>query len=219
MADTELVEPAALIDRLARALAPVPAIEAIPREFAATVGGDHGLNPAARPIRPGPLTPAAVLVPLVRYAGEVRVLLTRRTSHLSTHSGQISFPGGRLEERDADLAACALRETEEEIGLSREHVRILGALDSYITVTGFAVTPVVGAVTPGFSLRLDAHEVAEAFEVPLAFLLDPANHRRHSGVFNGIERFWWAMPYRDYYIWGATAGMLRNLYQRQAGLR
>jgi 8-oxo-dGTP pyrophosphatase MutT (NUDIX family) len=203
--------------RLGPRLLPPPPLSDVPRAFAPERPGDHALNPGAGPIAPAALTPAAVLVPLVAHDDGVRVLLTRRTDRLSHHSGQISFPGGRVDEGDRDLVACALREAEEEIGLDRRFVRVLGALDCYITVTGFAVTPLVAAVTPGFRLRIDPAEVAEAFDVPLEFLLDPANHRRHGGVFNGVQRHWWAMPYGDYYIWGATAGMLRNLHERLTG--
>ena len=205
-----------VIARLRGRLRRPPALCELPRDFEATALGDHHLNPGSRPLKPGPLTPAAVLVPIVRYADEPRVLLTRRTAHLSQHSGQISFPGGRVEPQDSDVVCCALRETEEEIGLAPRHVEPLGALDLYVTITGFAVTPLVAAVEPGFRLAPDPNEVEEVFEVPLGFLLDPRNHQRQSGVFNGVERFWWAMPYGGYFIWGATAGMLRNLYQRLA---
>ena len=211
-----MVQTADLIARLRARLRRPPALAELPREFDATALGDHHLNPAARPLKSGPLTPAAVLVPIVRHPEGPKVLLTRRTAHLSHHSGQISFPGGRVEPQDPDIVACALRETEEEIGLGPRHIETLGALDLYVTITGFAVTPLVAAVEPGFDLSPDPNEVEEVFEVPLGFLLDPRNHQRQSGVFNGIERFWWAMPYGGYYIWGATAGMLRNLYQRFA---
>jgi len=163
------------------------------------------------------LKPAAVLVPLVER-DEITVLLTKRTEHLRAHAGQISFPGGRVEESDSDPVETALREAEEEIGLDREAVEIAGFLDSYETRTGFHITPVVGFVRPGFELSLDAFEVAEAFEVPLDFLFDPANHQRHSRMHNGARRYYFAMPYGDYYIWGATAGMLMNLYRRVHGL-
>ena len=161
---------------------------------------------------------AAVLVPLVERADGFSVLLTQRTADLKAHAGQISFPGGKLEAFDADAAAGALRETAEEIGLAAAHIEILGQLDPYMTVTNFAVTPVVGAVTPPFDLRPDPVEVADIFEVPLAFFLDPANHQRHSRqIAEGpdgtkIMRGYYAMPYGDRYIWGATAGMLINLY-------
>jgi 8-oxo-dGTP pyrophosphatase MutT (NUDIX family) len=155
---------------------------------------------------------AAVLVPLVMHGDAVRVLLTRRTDHLRDHAGQVSFPGGRVEERDTDAVDTALRETEEEVGLERRHVEVIGTLATYTTVTAFHVTPVVALVQPGFTLALDAFEVAEAFEVPLAFLMDPANHRRHRFEAVGQSRQFLSMPYGDYFIWGATAAMLRNLY-------
>ncbi len=160
-----------------------------------------------------PPVPAAVLVPLVEREGGFTVLLTQRTADLKAHAGQISFPGGKLEAFDADAAAGALRETAEEIGLAPTHIEILGQLDPYMTVTNFAVTPVVGAVTPPFDLTPDPVEVADIFEVPLAFFLDPANHQRHSRkIAEGVVRGYYAMPYGDRYIWGATAGMLINLY-------
>jgi 8-oxo-dGTP pyrophosphatase MutT (NUDIX family) len=161
--------------------------------------------------------PAAVLVPLVAREPELSVLLTRRTEHLHHHPGQISFPGGRVEETDVSPVMTALRETEEEIGLDPDRVELLGELPEYFTGTGFRVTPVVGLVHPPFELDLDSFEVAEAFEVPLAFLLDPANHKRHSLHYRGRMREYWAMPYRDYYIWGATAGMLVSLQRMLVG--
>ena len=165
-------------------------------------------------LRPGQskLTPAAVLIPIIRRDPELTVLLTQRTSHLADHAGQISFPGGRVEPQDPTMEETALRETEEEIGLARTHIALLGRLPEYITGTGFRVTPVVGWIEPGFSLTPDPFEVAEVFEVPLAFLLDPANHQQKSAVWEGRERQYYAMPYQTRYIWGATAGMLRSLY-------
>ena len=160
------------------------------------------------------LTPAAVLFPIVQRAGGQTVLLTQRTAHLRDHAGQISFPGGRIEAGDPSPVHAALRETEEEIGLAREHVEILGFLPEYHTGTGFRVTPVVALVTPPFVLVPDPFEVAEVFEVPLAFLLDPANHKRHSLYYRGALRHFFAMPYRNYFIWGATAGMIRSLSER-----
>jgi 8-oxo-dGTP pyrophosphatase MutT (NUDIX family) len=176
------------------------------------VRGDHNLNPDLRP-KP-PLTPAAVLVPLVVRDEGTTVLLTKRTAHLAAHAGQVSFPGGRLEESDADAAAGALRETEEEIGLGRDRIELIGRLDTYVVRTGFEVTPVVGLVSPPFTITRDEFEVAEVFEVPLSFILDPANHQKQSRIdFGGVKREFWVFPYRDYYIWGATAGMLINLYE------
>ena len=160
---------------------------------------------------------AAVLMPLVDRPEGVTLLLTRRTEHLREHAGQISFPGGRVEAEDDGPVATALRETEEEIGLERQRIEVLGQLPMYATVTAFHVTPVVGVVAPGFTLAPDPAEVAEAFEVPLAFLMDPAHHRHHRFEFGGVERSFLSMPWqgdgREYFIWGATAAMLRNLYR------
>jgi 8-oxo-dGTP pyrophosphatase MutT (NUDIX family) len=164
---------------------------------------------------------ASVLVPLVARDDGLHVLLTRRTDHLRDHAGQISFPGGRVEDHDHDAIATALRETEEEVGLPRAHVDVIGTLPVYATVTGFVVTPVVALVRPGFQLALDSFEVAEAFEVPLAFLMNPAHHHRHEMEFAGSTRRFFSMPWdgvaadglpRRYFIWGATAAMLRNFY-------
>jgi 8-oxo-dGTP pyrophosphatase MutT (NUDIX family) len=171
--------------------------------------GDHELNPGAAP--DCDLRAAAVLIPLVDRAEGISILLTRRTDHLSRHAGQIAFPGGKVEIEDADDVAAALRETEEEIGLSRAHVEPLGRLDSYVTRTGFTVTPIVGIVHPPFELALDAHEVADAFEVPLDFILDPANRETHSREVQGILRRYYVFPFGERHIWGATAGMLVNL--------
>ena len=163
---------------------------------------------------------ASVLVPLVERDNGLAVLLTQRTAHLRDHAGQIAFPGGRAEPGDADAVATALRETEEEVGLARQHIEVIGALPEYRTVTYYDVTPVVALVRPPFKLVLDAHEVAEAFEVPLAFLMTPANHQRHSFEFAGYRREFLSMPWSQpdgrrepYFIWGATAAMLRNLYR------
>ncbi len=161
--------------------------------------------------------PAAVLVPLVERASGLTVLLTQRTAHLHDHAGQISFPGGRVDEGDRDAVHTALRESAEEIGLTEAHTHIIGSLPTYLTVTGYSVTPVVGLVQPGFTLALDSFEVADAFEVPLAFLMDPANHERRAVDIQGVRRSFYAMPYeadgRRYFIWGATAAMIRNLYR------
>jgi 8-oxo-dGTP pyrophosphatase MutT (NUDIX family) len=179
---------------------------------AGAVRGDHDLNPGTSPR--APLTPAAVLVPLIDRAQGLTVLLTRRTEDLADHAGQISFPGGHIEPGDGVAEEAALRETEEEIGLQRRHVEILGRLDDYITGTGFRVTPVVAVVETPFDLAPDAEEVAEVFEVPLAFVLDPANHQRYSRRYDGKDRHFYAMTYDGKFIWGATAGMLVNLYER-----
>jgi 8-oxo-dGTP pyrophosphatase MutT (NUDIX family) len=162
---------------------------------------------------------ASVLVALVDREDGLAVLLTRRTDHLKDHAGQISFPGGRAEPEDADAVATALRETEEEIGLLRRHVDVIGALPAYTTVTNFVVTPVVALIAPGFALQPDPFEVAEAFEVPLAFLMNPAHHQRRAFEWQGRRREFLAMPWRPseanepYFIWGATAAMLRNFYR------
>ncbi len=161
-----------------------------------------------------PLTPAAVLFPIVLRDGGQTVLLTQRTAHLRDHAGQISFPGGRVEAHDRSPMDTALRETEEEIGLARERVEIVGFLPEYRTGTGFRVTPVVALVRPPFDLQPDPFEVAEIFEVPLAFLLDPANHQQHSLHYRGALRNYFAMPFGEYFIWGATAGMIRSLSER-----
>ena len=175
-----------------------------------TTRGDHDLNPEL--YEPGQsLRDAAVLVPLVVRANELTVLLTKRTDHLHHHPGQISFPGGRIDPGDASPEDAALRETEEEIGLGRDLFRLLGRLDTYVVRTGFSVVPVVGLIEPPFEVALDEFEVAEVFEVPLSFVLDPANKQRHSRMFKGKERHFFVYPYQDYYIWGATAGMLGNL--------
>ena len=185
------------------------------RSLQAEARGDHDLNPGFQPRQP--LVPAAVLVPLVDHPEGLTVLLTLRTLHLHDHAGQISFPGGRIDPGDTDAAAAALRETEEEVGLKPERVRLVGRLDTYVTRTGYQVTPLVGLVEPPLDLAIDPEEVAEAFEVPLGFLLDPANRQRDSRFYQGMERYFWAMPFGRHYIWGATAGMLVNLAEVLGG--
>jgi 8-oxo-dGTP pyrophosphatase MutT (NUDIX family) len=162
---------------------------------------------------------ASVLVPLVMHERPT-VLLTERTAHLTTHSGQIAFPGGKADETDADAAATALREAHEEVGLTEPFVEVIGTLPTYTTGTMFIVTPVVALIKPGFVLQPNPDEVADAFEVPLDFLMNPANHRRHALEVEGARREWFSMPYtdaapgsRERFIWGATAGMLRNFYR------
>lgn len=159
---------------------------------------------------------AAVLLPLVQRERPT-LLLTQRTAHLSTHSGQVAFPGGKVDAADADAVAAALRETEEEIGLPRSHVEVIGTLPTYVTGTAFVITPVVALVRPGFRLHPNPDEVQDAFEVPLDWLMNPAHHRRHAFDWDGTRREWYSMPYddggRERFIWGATAGMLRNFYR------
>jgi 8-oxo-dGTP pyrophosphatase MutT (NUDIX family) len=200
------------------AAAPPPRRRAAPGNEAALAGagflpagarGDHDLNPDMLP--EPPLKLAGVLVPLLERPAGLTVLLTRRTDHLHDHAGQVSFPGGRVEPGDTDALAAALRETEEEIGLARTRVAPVGRLDTYVTRTGFEVTPVVGLVDPPPAFAADPFEVAEIFEVPLEFVVDPANHQRHSRMFAGAERSFYVLPWPGYYIWGATAGMLVNL--------
>ena len=177
--------------------------------------GDHDLDRGPR--SDSPLTPAAVLVPLVMRDAGLHVLLTQRTEHLNDHAGQVSFPGGRREESDAGSVATALRETREEIGLAEDFIEVVGLLDDYETGTGFRITPVVSFVSEGFTLNLDSFEVADAFEVPLDYLFNPANQQRRSRDFNGRRRHYYVFEYGDRVVWGATAGMLMNLYRRVTG--
>ena len=169
---------------------------------ASAVYGDDGVG------RESAATVAAVLVPIIAHPGGLSVLFTQRTAHLKAHSGQVSFPGGRAEPGDASPEETALRESEEEIGLPRSRVEVLARLPEYFTRTGFRVTPVVGWVEPPLELKADPVEVAAIFEVPLAFLLDPANQQRHFRMLGTIRRDFWAIPYGERYIWGATAAML-----------
>ena len=198
--------------RIARRLSPQPFAERAPQT------GDRDLNPdwqdeVARQGRPA-LRDAAVLVPLVEREGGFSVLLTRRSEALPSHAGQVSFPGGKVQTEDTGFADTALRETEEEVGLARSFVSVAGFFEPYETGTGFAIQPVVGFVRPGFDLKPDPREVAEAFEVPFDFLMDPANHQLHHAVWQGRKRSYYAMPYGRHYIWGATAGMLVALRRR-----
>jgi 8-oxo-dGTP pyrophosphatase MutT (NUDIX family) len=176
--------------------------------------GDHDADPvmlklaAVRPIRP-----AAVLVPVVDYP-EPTVLLTQRAERLSDHAGQVSFPGGKIDKADANPLASALREAEEEIGLDRAHIEPLGYLDLYMTTLGYRIVPVVARIRPGFTLKLNAGEVDNAFEVPLAFLMDQTNVQRHARDWQGLTRHYYAITFGERYIWGVTAGIMRNLYDR-----
>jgi 8-oxo-dGTP pyrophosphatase MutT (NUDIX family) len=180
------------------------------RAMADSIRGDHDLNPGITPPSTA-LRPAAVLVPLIDHQGGMSVLLTQRTTHLSAHAGQISFPGGRIEDTDADAVAAALRETEEEVGLPRDRVSVIGRLDNYVTGTGFEIAPIVGIVDPPFPIAIDPFEVAEAFEVPLAFILDRRNHQRIERAVGAVSRSFFVLPFEGRNIWGATAGILVNL--------
>lgn len=177
--------------------------------------GDHALDGVGVPwtssLRP---KPAAVLVPVVLHDEAPTMLFTQRAANLRTHSGQIAFPGGRSDEGDGTPLVTALREAEEEIGLDRRHVRPVGFLDAYLSSSGYVVTPVVALVEPGFTLNLNPEEVVDAFEVPLAFLLDQGNHELHAGEWKGRVRQYYAIPFHGHYIWGVTAGILRSLYVR-----
>jgi 8-oxo-dGTP pyrophosphatase MutT (NUDIX family) len=173
-------------------------------------GNDRMLEIVARE---QPIRPAAVLIAVVDRP-EPTVLLTQRSAHLNDHAGQISFPGGKIDPTDASPLDAALREADEEVGLEREFIDPVGYLDLYGTAFGFRILPTVARVRPGFTLRVSAAEVDDVFEVPLAFLMNPANHQIHSKEFRGIERLYYAMPYEERYIWGATAGILRVLYER-----
>jgi 8-oxo-dGTP pyrophosphatase MutT (NUDIX family) len=181
-----------------------------PSTSAMPVRGDHTLNPGTPP-PDSALTPASVLVPLVERSDGLTVILTQRTAHLAAHAGQVSFPGGRVEPEDSDAVATALRETREEIGLAADKIEPIGRLDTYITGTGFEITPVVGLIAVPISLTPDPYEVADIFEVPLDFVLDPRNHQRHTREWKGRLRSFFVLPYPNRYIWGATAGMLVNL--------
>ncbi len=175
--------------------------------------GDQVLNPGL--LVDGPeFRDAAVLVPLVAHESGLTVLLTLRTPSLAVHAGQIAFPGGKIDPSDDGPAAAALREANEEIGLDPAAVSVVGYLDRYLTGTGYRITPVVGRVAPDPVLALNPEEVQEAFEVPLAFLMDPGNHNRGSRTFRGRQRQFYEMPFEGRYIWGITAGIIRGLYER-----
>ncbi|MGP0092835.1 MAG: CoA pyrophosphatase [Xanthobacteraceae bacterium] len=176
--------------------------------------GDHDLDPVVRSIAEvRPIRPAAVLVPIIDRT-DATVLLTQRAAQLSDHAGQISFPGGRIDPEDATPLAAAVREAQEEIGLEARFIEPLGYLDLYMTTLGYRIVPTVARVAPGFTLALSPHEVEDAFEVPLAFLMNPANHQQHRREWKGMQRTFYAIPFGERYIWGVTAGILRNLYER-----
>ncbi len=177
--------------------------------------GDHRLNPGLRDtFVVDNLRRAAVLIPVIDHAAGATVLLTQRPTTMRSHAGQIAFPGGKIDPEDASAEAAALREAEEEVGLGPGRVEVVGRLPDYVAGLGYRVSPVLGVVRPGEALTLNPHEVDAAFEVPLGFLMDPANHRRRSRSWNGVERHFYEMPFGDHYIWGMTAGVLRLLYER-----
>jgi 8-oxo-dGTP pyrophosphatase MutT (NUDIX family) len=184
--------------------------------YASDDHGDHSWNPEIADLILGaPLRDAAVLIPVVDHPGEATVLLTKRTATLRSHSGQVAFPGGRIDPTDTSPEDAALRETMEEIGLPSGRIDIVGRMPDYITGSAYRIAPVLGVVQPGFSLAINHDEVDHAFEVPLRFLMDPANHRQQSAVWNNRERFYFDMSYDgERRIWGVTAGILRMLYNR-----
>ncbi|MEO3385139.1 CoA pyrophosphatase [Mesorhizobium sp. CAU 1741] len=177
--------------------------------------GDHSLNPDLRDlILQHTLRDAAVLIPVVDHGAEASVILTKRTEKLRSHSGQIAFPGGRIDPTDPTPEFAAMREAEEEIGLSAEFIEVVGRMPDYVSGSGFRIAPVLAVVTPGFMLTINEDEVDDAFEVPLSFLMDPQNHNRESRIWQDRERFFYTMPFGDRYIWGVTAGIIRTLYER-----
>ena len=183
--------------------------------FTDTDYGDHSWNPGLRPLFVHDrLRAAAVLVPVVDRGDEATVILTKRTDNLRSHSGQIAFPGGRVDPTDRSAEHAALRETEEEIGLGAEFIDIVGRLPDYVSGSGYRIVPVLSVVRPDFLLTINRDEVDDAFEVPLRFLMDPQNHRRDSRIWENQERFFYTMPFGERYIWGVTAGILRTLYER-----
>jgi len=185
-------------------------------ETPANVIGDHTHDPV--PVLPfvtgGPPRPAAVLVPVVLHADGPTILFTERSTGLREHSGQIAFPGGKMDTNDPSPLATALREAQEEIGLDPDGVRPVGYLDAYLSSSNYLILPVVGLVSPPVQLALNPHEVASTFEVPVSFLMDPKRHELHAKELRGRQRRYYAMPYRERYIWGVTAGIVRNLYER-----
>ena len=182
-----------------------------------SIRGDYDLNPDIQ--RPHiDLIPAAVLVPLVIRQNSITLLFTIRNKDLANHPGQVSFPGGQIDNSDETPEGTALREIKEEVGIDKKNIKVIGSLDYYETRTGFSVAPIVGFIYPPFTVEPNPREVAEVFEVPLSFLMNPENHVRHQKTFKGEIREFYAMPYNDYFIWGATAGMIVNLYNQNQRL-
>lgn len=191
---------------------PTPAVSGLGGPISSP--SDFDLNPdLAHELTAPAARPAAVLVPIVARPA-LSVILTVRTDSLPSHAGQISFPGGKIDLDDPGPVETALREAEEEIGLSRRFIEPLGYLDTYRTGTGYAIQPIVALVDPAFEIAINPDEVADVFEVPLAFLMDTSNHHRHRRTWQGRERHFYAMPYQDRFIWGATAGIIRNMHER-----
>jgi 8-oxo-dGTP pyrophosphatase MutT (NUDIX family) len=211
LAEPGFFDPEAFCDRVAHALS-------IPQGDARTEPSDFDLGPHTAETCPRPdalatARSAAVLIPVIARP-TITLLFTQRTDHLAAHAGQIAFPGGKTEPHDVDPLATALREAREEIGLDSALVTPLGTLDRYLTGTGFRITPVIGLVAPDFALAIDENEVADTFEVPLPFLMNPDNYHLHTRTIAGLERHFYAVPFEGRFIWGATAGILRNMYQR-----
>jgi 8-oxo-dGTP pyrophosphatase MutT (NUDIX family) len=206
--------PIEFVVRASAHLLPQPQPQALDPGFLPERGDDQINEAAPTAIEAALARPAAVLVPALARPEGVTLLLTQRASHLRDHSGQIAFPGGKIDPSDGTPLAAAVREAREEIGLSSRHVRPLGYLETYLTGTGYRIVPVVALIDPAAALRLDHREVEAIFEVPLGFLMDPSNHQLHTRMFRGRPRRYYAMPYGERYIWGVTAGIIRNLYER-----
>lgn len=192
-----------------------PSVNTLTRLIRQCLTHSPGQGRATLPCDPA-LTPAAVLIPLIEQPNAITILLTIRTQHLHHHPGQISFPGGRVEPEDPDAVGAALREVQEELGIPPTYVEVIGCLDSYPTVTGFTITPVVGLVKPGFELKLDPFEVAQVFEIPLGLALDISNYQRRRISSGGKQRCYYLLPYENHQIWGVTAGILVNFAKKMS---